>query len=293
MANGRFLIYSTFGLAVAAVAGLGFWAGQKSEHTADKVIVEMTDVDADPIQQARDAIQPTPLAEGATVRLESTDREVLHAEIRNYLLEEPEIIMEAIRILEQRRVVDEAQAEIDMVKNHEDAIFNDGFSFVGGNPEGSVTMVEFLDYRCGYCKRAHGEVASLLQNDGDIRLIVKEYPILGPDSMAMSELAIATKISQGDDAYKRFADALMAFDGPLTDAAMDRVAKSASIDIAEARAALAKPEIKQQIAANHELGRTLNVSGTPTFIIGNKFVRGYLPLAQMAEAVELSRRVQN
>lgn len=293
MANGRFLIYATFGAAIAAVAGLGFWAGQKTDAPSDEMIVEMTDVETDPLEMAREAIQPKPLEGEPVLRLQTADRDILHAEIRNYLLEEPEIIMEAIRILEQRRVVDEAQAETQMVATNSDAIFNDGHSFVGGNPEGSVTMVEFLDYRCGYCKRAHNEVAALLKDDGDIRLIVKEYPILGPDSIATSELAIATKISQGDEAYKRFADALMAYDGPVTDAGMDRVAKSASIDIAETRAALEDPEVKRHITANHELGRTLSVSGTPTFIIGNKFVRGYLPLAQMAEAVELSRRLQN
>lgn len=293
MADGRLLTYATFGAVVIAVSGLAYFTQRDAGTSLDDLAVEMTDVESDPLEQAMSAIVPEPLDGEGTVRLQTADRDILHAEIRNYILEEPEIIMEAIRILEQRRMVQEAQAETDLVATHSGDIFDDGFSYIGGNPEGSVTLVEFQDYRCGFCKRAHGEVQTLIKNDGDIRLIVKEFPILGPDSMKTSELAIATMISQGDEAYKRFSDALMFYDGPVTDAAIERLAASASIDLSKTRSVLTDPEVQRRIAATHQLGRTLSITGTPTFIIGNKFVRGYLPLAQMEEAVELSRRLQN
>ena len=87
---------------------------------------------------------------------------------------------DAVQVLEQRQQQAQLQADFDLVSNNADDIVNDGYSFVGGNPDGDITLVEFLDYRCGFCKRAHGEVAKLLESDGNIRLIVKEFPIAKP-----------------------------------------------------------------------------------------------------------------
>jgi len=219
------------------------------------------------------------------------DKEALRAEIRSYLLDEPEVILEAFRLLEEKRVVEEAQTDIDLVKANAEELFSDGYSFVGGNPEGSITLVEFQDYRCGYCKRAHGEVQQLIEEDGDIRLIVKEFPILGPDSMLASELAIATYVTQGDKAYKRMSDALMTYGGPINDETLNRLAQGALVDIDQSRAALTDPEVQRRIAQTRALGGAMKITGTPTFVIGEKIVRGYLPKDQMAEVVALSRRV--
>lgn len=219
------------------------------------------------------------------------DRDEFNAAVRAYLLEHPEVLVEAMQVLEQRRLLDEASAEVEMVERLGPEIFDDGFSYVGGNPEGSITVVEFQDYRCGFCKRAHGEVQQLVESDGDIRLVVKEFPILGPDSTQTSRFAIATMISQGPDAYKRVSDALMTYGGPINDAALNRLAKSANVDFDEISATLDDPEVTRRIDATMALGRELRISGTPTFIIGNKFVRGYLPLSEMQNVVDLSRRV--
>lgn len=280
MSNGTLTTYVAFGAAIAAVAALGLGLKGSDDATlpkmaasSDLVVPEMTSVSA---------------SSSTSTEL---DRDAIRAEIRSYLLEEPEVIMEAIKVLEERRIVNEAQSDIDLVKANADMLFDDGFSFVGGNPEGSITMVEFQDYRCGYCKRAHGEVQELVKEDGDIRLIVKEFPILGPDSMATSELAIATLISQGDKAYERLNHALMTFDGPINDASIDRLAKGALVDIAQTRAALSDPEVKKRISLTRALGSKMSITGTPTFIIGEKVIRGYIPKEQMAEVVALSRRV--
>ena len=98
-------------------------------------------------------------------------------QVREYLLENPEVIIEAINILEQRNAAVEAQQDKELVAANADELFNDGYSWVGGNPDGDITLVEFMDYRCGYCRRAVPEVASLLAEDGNIRLIIKEFPI--------------------------------------------------------------------------------------------------------------------
>ena len=145
--------------------------------------------------------------------MSDAEREIFREEIRNYLLENPEVIMEAVSVLEQRDAVAQAQADEGLVASYAEDIFNDDHSWNGGNPQGDITLVEFLDYRCGFCKRAHGEIAKLLEADGNIRLIVKEFPILGEQSMLASRFAVATKQIAGDDAYKSMADALMSVGG--------------------------------------------------------------------------------
>ena len=285
MSDGRTATYLAFGAAILATLGLGFSLGSSGGSSEE--------VAAGAPKPATPALE-LPMTDMAVVEGSSNaplDRDALGDEIKAYLLANPEVIMQAVAVLEERRVVEEAQGDIDLVKAHSKALFDDGFSFVGGNPEGSITLVEFQDYRCGFCKRAHSEVQQLVAEDGDIRLIVKEFPILGPDSVMASELAIATIITQGNDAYKRLSDALMTFGGPINDAALTRIAKGALVDLDQSRAAMKDPEVRKRIDATHSLGRQMNITGTPTFVIGEKIIRGYLPKAEMAQVVALSRRV--
>ena len=220
---------------------------------------------------------------------EMADRAALREEMRAYLLENPEVLVEAMQVLEQRRLIETEENERLMVSQLAPQIYDDGFSYVGGNPDGDVTLVEFWDYRCGFCKRAHAEVQELVRSDGNIRMVVKEFPILGPDSTLTSRIAISALINEGPEAYKRLSDAMMTYGGPINDAAIDRLAKSADVDIDAIRADLENPEIDRRISETMNLARSLQVSGTPTFIIGSKVVRGYLPLDEMREVVALSR----
>lgn len=225
--------------------------------------------------------------------LDLSDREAFRKEVRAYLLENPEVIREALILLEQKRMEDEAKAEEIMVSALEPEIYDDGFSYVGGNPDGSITVVEFQDYRCGYCKRAHGDVQELIESDGDIRLIIKEFPILGEDSVTLSRFAIATLISHGPDEYKRITDAMMTYSGPVNNGALKRLAKSADIDLDKVMATMEDAEVQRRIGATHGLARELQITGTPTFIIGGKLVRGYIPLDDMREVVRIARKSNN
>lgn len=215
------------------------------------------------------------------------ERDMFRAEIREYLLENPEVLMEAIAVLEQRRAEEAAAQEGDLLEQYRAEIFDDGFSWIGGNPEGDVTIVEFLDYRCGFCKRAHPEVQALLESDGDIRIIVKEYPILGAESELASRYAIATKLVVGDEAYAAVHDALMEWDGAINGGALNRIAREAGIS--DHHAILAEMEsetVSGIIAANRALAQALLIQGTPSFIMEDNFVRGYVPLDQMQSIVE-------
>ena len=213
--------------------------------------------------------------------MSNAEREAFRAEIRSYLLDNPEVIMEAVAVLEQRQAQAQAQNDVELVKANEQALFEDGHSWVGGNPEGDITLVEFMDYKCGYCKRAFPEVNDLLEFDGDIKLIVKEFPILGEQSELASRFAIATLQTLGDEAYAQIHDALMVFTGDITQTALNRMAEGFGLDAAAIQAEMDSDAVTKVIAENRALAQRLNISGTPSFVMEDQMLRGYLPLDEM------------
>ncbi|MDG0982028.1 MAG: DsbA family protein [Tateyamaria sp.] len=217
------------------------------------------------------------------------ERAIFRDEIRSYLMENPKVIMEAVAVLEQRQGQEQMQADIVLVTNNAEQIFNDGYSFVGGNPEGDITLVEFVDYRCGYCKKAHGEVTKLLKTDGNIRIILKEFPILGEQSLLASRFAIATKQISGAQAYKGITDALMTFEGEINMRNLRRLASTFGLDADGIEAQMDSPEVMQEIAQTRTLAQQLQISGTPTFIMQDELLRGYLPYDQMKELIDAKR----
>lgn len=221
--------------------------------------------------------------------LTDAERAQFRTEVRSYLMENPEVIMEAIELLQAREAQAQEQADFTLVSVNADAIFADGFSWVGGNPEGDITLVEFLDYRCGYCKRAHDEVAQLLESDGNIRLIVKEFPILGDQSVLASRFAIAVKQVAGDDSYKALHDALMEFNGDVTLPALRRLANTFGLDAVAVEARMDSDEVTREIAETRALAQRLQISGTPTFVLHDEMLRGYLPADQMKAMVDDKR----
>lgn len=214
------------------------------------------------------------------------ERAAFGAEVRAYLLENPEVLIEAYSVLEERQAEAEAEADKRMVASNEGAIFGDTHSWVGGNPEGDLTLVEFVDYRCSYCRRAHDEVAALVQGDGNIRLVMKEFPILGPESVLAARFAIATLQLAGAEAYKQAHDSLIAFRGQITPEALEGLAAMLGLDGAAILARMPAPEVTEVIEANHALAQRLEVSGTPSFVFEDRMLRGYLPRAAMAEIAE-------
>lgn len=222
-------------------------------------------------------------------QMTAQEREVFRDEVRAYLLDNPEVIMEAVNLLETRQQQAQVQADVSLVSENADAIFNDGFSFVGGNPEGDITLVEFLDYRCGYCKRAHDEVAKLLETDGNIRLIVKEFPILGEQSVLASRFAVATKQVAGDAPYKELTDALMTVNGDVTVPMLRRLGKTLGLDTAAIEARMDTEEVTREIAMTRALAQKLRITGTPTFVLQDEMLRGYLPYDQMLALVKEKR----
>ncbi|MBC6437335.1 MAG: DsbA family protein [Rhodobacteraceae bacterium] len=214
------------------------------------------------------------------------ERAAFRAEVRAYLLENPEVLMEAITILEGRQAEEEAMRDMELVAANADALFNSDSSWEGGNLGGDLVLVEFLDYRCGFCRRAFPEVERLVKTDGNIRLVIKEFPILGGQSTLASRFALSTRILEGDDAYKDMHDALMVMRTDVTEANLSRLADELGYDGAAILAGLGDPWIDAVIEANYALAQRLQISGTPSFVMGNRLLRGFMPYEAMAELAE-------
>ena len=218
-------------------------------------------------------------------KMSAAERALLQEEIRLYLLENPEIIMEAVDVLRKKEQQAAIQSDFELVKKHEKAIFEDGFSFIGGNPNGDITLVEFVDYRCGYCKKAHNEVEKLLSTDGNIRFVIKEFPILGDDSLVLSKFALAIKIVHGDEIYKLVHDMLIKMKSPPSEKAFNQIMSNLNLDSYLVKSAMESNEVNGMIAYTRTLAERLKISGTPTFIMNDELIRGYVPFDALINIV--------
>lgn len=212
----------------------------------------------------------------------------IESTVRAYLLENPEVIIEAMQVLEQRQQEQAQNADVQMIAANQAALFEDGFSHVSGNPNGDITIVEFLDYRCPYCKRAHESVKALLEADKNVRVVFKEFPILGPESTFASRAAMAAQ-KQGGALYSAFSDAMMEHKGDLGESVVFDIAAGSGVDIAKLKADMEDPAIAENIRKTYALARSLNISGTPGFVIGDTITRGFVPFEALREQVAEAR----
>ncbi len=205
--------------------------------------------------------------------------------VREYLLENPDVIMEAVAVLERRQAAEQVANDAALIATNHAAIFEDPMSYVGGNPDGDVTFVEFVDYKCGYCRKAFPELKSLLEADGNIRIIYKEFPILGEESLLASRFAVSAKLVGGDAAYGPLHDALMTMRGNVTEDSLVAMADGLGIDGEAVLAGMSDPQVDAVLGENHALANRLQITGTPTFVVGDQLVRGYVPLDTMTDVV--------
>ncbi|UWQ02762.1 DsbA family protein [Aliiroseovarius crassostreae] len=224
--------------------------------------------------------------------MSEAEREAFRNEVRAYLLENPEVIMEAVSVLEERQAAQAAMDDLALVRVNAEALFNDGYSHVAGNPDGDVTIVEFVDYRCGYCRKAYDEVTELLEKDKGIRLILKEYPILGEDSLNSSRFAISAQLLFGEDAYAKLHPALITLRGAASIGNLIALADDLGLDGKAIAKGMTADRVDEILGENHALARRLQITGTPAFVMGEQLARGYMPLAQMEAFVSDIRSAQ-
>ena len=255
------------GLAILlALAAYIFWPTTVPVRPSDA-----TPVAEDAAKSAEDAV--------AAAGMSPADRKATEALVRAYILENPEIITDAVAILQQREVTERLSAVgSDIAKPFPGA--------EAGNPKGDVTIVEFTDYNCGFCRASVPDVQRLLKSDGNIRLVYRELPILSQSSRDAALWALAAA-RQGK--HKAFHDALFA-GGRADEANIAAAARKAGLDMAAARAFVASPQANQEIERNLALMQQIGFNGTPTFIIGDQILEGALGYDALKRAVEKARQ---
>jgi len=202
------------------------------------------------------------------------------------ILENPEIILEAVQIIEQREQERLAEAAEIVLSENRELLENDPNAPVLGNPDGDVTVVEFFDYNCPYCRRVKPHIEALLEEDPNVRLVYREWPILGDGSVFAARAALAAR-EQGK--YEEFHWALMAMQGRAEEASVIRLAGEVGLDIAQLRRDMQAPEIDAHIASSMEMSRALGFNGTPSFVIGDALVPGVIDADQMIRLTQEAR----
>jgi protein-disulfide isomerase len=206
--------------------------------------------------------------------------------VREYLLAHPEVIVEAMQVFEARRLQDEEDEARAVLAARADEVFRDPDSPVGGNAKGDVTMVEFFDYNCPYCRQVASVVADAEAGDAGLRIVYKEFPILGPGSVFAARAALAAN-RQGR--YAAFHKALMDAKGRVDETSTLSVAKEIGLDVERLKQDMQDPAIQAEIDGNLELAEALRITGTPGFVIGDNFVRGATDLEAMTGLIEAAR----
>ncbi|PWJ10933.1 DsbA family protein [Jannaschia seohaensis] len=202
------------------------------------------------------------------------------------ILENPEIVMEAVGILQQREQA-EAQASARTTLDEGRALLErDENAPVLGNPDGDVTVVEFFDYNCPYCRRAAEQVAVLLERDDNVRVVYREWPILGEGSVFAARAALASR-EQG--MYGEFHEALMAARSRVDEPVVMQIAEEIGLDLDKLRADMEAPEVQTHIETTFALAQSLGFSGTPSFVIGDALAPGLIDADQLVELVETAR----
>ena len=210
--------------------------------------------------------------------------------IREYLIANPEVLQEAIAALEKKQAADEAEKHQAAVKDNAQAIFNSPRQVTVGNPQGDVTFVEFFDYNCGYCKRAMVDMMELMKHDPKLKVVLKEFPVLGPASVEVARVAVAVRMQdKTGKKYLDFHQKLLSGRGQVDKARAIAAAKEAGLDVARIEKDLGSDEVRLTLEESLKLAEKLGLNGTPSYVIGPHVVVGAVGLDQLKEKVNSAR----
>ena len=254
------IIVGALGLIVSAAAlGAGYVAGKPQPHQVTGVPVEAAP------------------AAGA-------GRAEVEAIVRNYLLEHPELMIEVQAALEAKQQSQQQVAQQEAISSDADRIFNASYDGVIGNPDGKVTIVEFYDYNCGYCKRAMADMDAMVAADPDLRFVLKEFPILGPDSQKAHVVSMAFRAVK-PEGYSEFHRRLMSSEGRASEETAVNLALELGADEAALRQEMQNPDILKAFSETYELADKLSITGTPSYVMGDEVVFGALGQKVLSEKV--------
>lgn len=282
-------------VAVAALAGItlpiALGAYALSNSAAD---MEMSALDAQVLEQSVEAeaapldLMPQTASSAASLTdMAAADPEGAVALVRQALLDHPLMLDEAIDALEAAREEQQESLVSQVIAENAHLLFDDENASVMGNPNGAITLVEFLDYNCGFCKRAHDDVMRLIAEQTDVRVLVKDFPVLGPGSLEAAQVAVAFRATGGD--MTAFIDAMMNESVQADTASARAVALELGADETALDLALDSPAIMEPIGEAYNLAEQLNIRGTPAFIVGDQRLMGAVGFDRLAEAIQAER----
>lgn len=226
-------------------------------------------LNAHPALLASDVAPPAAPADG----LDESQIVAVRDLIRDHLLANPEIIRDAINELQRKEAEAALAAQATMIADDKDRIFASSHQVVLGNPDGDVTLVEFFDYNCGYCKRAHADMKKLIDEDGNLRIVLKEFPVLGDGSVEAAHVSIAVRIAAPDMAAD-FHDALILDRGQVNGTRALAVAEDMGLDMAKIQEAMESEEVKATIEESYDLAEKLSLTGTPSYVTAKEVIVG-------------------
>jgi protein-disulfide isomerase len=216
----------------------------------------------------------------------SDQRKDIEGIVKDFLANHPEFLMQALQDADDKLKSDAKDKAAKALADHQQQVFNDPQSPIAGNPTGDVTLVEFFDYRCPYCKQVEPALEKLLQDDKQLRFVYMEFPVLGADSDLAAHVALAAKLQGKYDAFHR---ALMVAPGHPDEAVIYKVAASVGLDIDRLKQDAKSPDIDKQLKANRQLGNMLDIDGTPAFVVGTTIVPGAISLEELKQLIANTR----
>ena len=211
--------------------------------------------------------------------------------VREYLLNNPQLLQDVMAELEKRQAFADAEKQRAAIKEHAAIIFNSSRQVTMGNPQGDVTFVEFFDYNCGYCKRALTDMLDLMKADAKLKVVLKEFPVLGEGSTQAAQVAVAVRMQDktGGKKYLEFHQKLLGGRGPADKARALAAAKEVGLDMSRLDKDMASDEVKETLAESFKMAEAMGLNGTPSYVIGNEVVIGAVGLPALKEKVNFAR----
>ena len=218
--------------------------------------------------------------------LTDAQKSEIESVIKDYLVKNPEVLQDALTELDRRQKAAEVAHREQIVSEKSADLFHAPDGVVIGNPQGKVTLVEFFDYNCGYCKRALDDVGKLLQTEPELRLVLKDFPVLGPGSVEAAQIAGAVRNQLKGEAFWQFHLKLLSTHGPVGKAQAFAVAKDNGVDMEQLAKDLNGPQIKAGIEQTMQLADALNLTGTPSFVVGHEVVVGAVGYDELKDRID-------
>jgi protein-disulfide isomerase len=264
----------------AALAGLGYAAGIATGPGGTPGIAAVA-------AETAPAMSPAPAAAAAAMFSDMEQREV-EAIIRNYLMANPEIIRDAITELQRKEDAAARMAQAQVITDNAALLFDSPREVVLGNPDGDVTLVEFFDYNCGYCRRAHVDMQQLIADDPNLRVVLKEFPILSEESVQAAQVAAAVLLT-APEKYGAFHEAMLLEPGQADGALALSVAEDLGLDVDAVQAAADSEDAREIIAESRMLAEQLQLTGTPSYVTSRQVIVGAVGYEALKQEVAIVR----